>query len=71
MLPNHVEASKNMNSTIGKFAKWDVRIIEPKIIQHEFKPRGGTETESAERFECVLVSKDPAEYMLATAEGKP
>ena len=53
-----------MNSTIGKFAKWYVRIIDPKIIQYEFRSRG--ETVSAERFECVLVSKDPAQYMLAT-----
>ena len=52
-----------MNSTIGKFAKWYVRIIDPKIIQYEFRSRG--ETVSAERFECVLVSKDPAQYMLA------
>ena len=64
MLPKNVEILKNMNSTIGKFAKWYVRIIDPKIIQYEFKSRG--ETVSAERFECVLVSKDPAQYMLAT-----
>ena len=53
-----------MNSTFGKFAKWYVRIIDPKIIQYEFKARG--ETVSAQRFECVLVSKDPAQNMLAT-----
>ena len=64
MLPKNVETSKNMNSTIGKFAKWYVRIIDPKIIPYQFKSRG--ETVSAERFECVLVSKDPAQYMLAT-----
>ena len=45
MLPKNVEILKNMNSTIGKFAKWYVRIIDPKIIQYEFKPRGETETE--------------------------
>ena len=53
-----------MNSTIGKFAKWYVRIIDPKIIPHEFRSRG--EIVSAERYECVLVSKDPTQYMLAT-----
>ena len=31
---------------------------------NEFKSRG--ETVSAERFECVLVSKEPVQYMLAT-----
>ena len=45
MLPKHVETSKNVNPTIGKSVKWDVRIIDPKIIQYEFKPRGETETE--------------------------
>ena len=53
-----------MNSTIGKFARWYVRIIDPKIIEYEFKSKG--ETVSAKKFECVLVSKDPAQYMLAT-----
>ena len=52
-----------MNSTIGKFAKWYVRIIGPDIIQYEFKSIG--ETVSDQRFECVLVSKDPTQYMLA------
>ena len=53
-----------MNPTIGKYAKWYVRIIDPKIIQYEFKAKG--ETVSAQKFQCVLVSKDPAQYMLAT-----
>ena len=53
MLPKNVEILKNMNSTIGKFAKWYVRIIDPKIIHYEFKSKG--ETVYAERFECVLV----------------
>ena len=64
MLPKNVEILKNMNSTIGKFARWYVRIIDPKIIEYEFKSKG--ETVSAKKFECVLVSKDPAQYMLAT-----
>ena len=53
-----------MNSTIGKFARWCARIIDPKIIPFEFKSKG--EDVYAQRFECVLVSKDPAQYMLAT-----
>ena len=52
-----------MNSTIGKYTKWCVRIIDPKVIQYEFKSR--QETVMAERFECILVSKDPSQYMLA------
>ena len=53
-----------MNSTIGKFAKWYVRVLDPKIIEYEFWSKG--ETVYAQKFECVLVSKDPAQYMLAT-----
>ena len=47
-----------MNSTIGKFAKWYVRIIDGKIIYYEFKSKG--ETVHADEFECVLVWKDLA-----------
>ena len=57
-LPKNVEILKNMNSTIGKFAKWYVRVLDAKKIHYEFKSRG--ETVSAEKFECVLVSKDSA-----------
>ena len=52
-----------MNSTIGKYAKWYVRVIEGKVIQYEFKSR--QEAVMVERFECILVSKDPSQYMLA------
>ena len=62
--PKNLEVLKNMNATIGRYARWYVRIIDPKIIQYQFNSRG--ETVSAERFECVLVSKDPSQYMLAT-----
>ena len=62
-LPKNVEILKNMNSTNGKFATWHVRVLEPKIIEYEFKSR--QETVIAERFECILVSKDPSQYMLA------
>ena len=58
MLPNDVEILKNMNATIGKSAKWYVRIIEPNIIYYEFKSKG--ETVHADEFECVLVWKDLA-----------
>ena len=51
-----------MNATTSKFAKWYVRFIDPKVIDYSFKARG--ETVAAQKFECVLVSKDPAQYML-------
>ena len=50
-----------MNATTSKFAKWYVR-VEPKFIDYSFKTRG--ETVAAQKFECVLVSKDPTQYML-------
>ena len=53
-----------MNANIGKYAIWYVRVLDPKIIHCEFHCMG--ETIHAERFECVLVSKDPAQYMLAS-----
>ena len=51
-----------MNSSTGKFAKWYVRVIAPKIIDNPIKARG--ETIAAQKFECVLVSKDSSQYML-------
>ena len=62
MLPKNLETLKNMNSSTGKFAKWYVRVIGPKIIDYPIKARG--ETIAAQKFECVLVSKDSAQYML-------
>ena len=62
MLPKNLETLKNMNSTTGKFAKWYVRVIAPKIIEYPIKARG--ETIAAQKFECVLVSKDSTQYML-------
>ena len=62
-MPKNVETLKNMNANIGKSAIWYVRVLDPKIIHYELHCRG--ETIDAERFQCVLVSKDPAQYMLA------
>ena len=66
MLPPNVEILENMNSMYGPYCKWYVRIIDAKIIPYQFKSRDETEIVYAERFECVLVSRDPAQYMLAT-----
>ena len=62
MLPKNLETLKNRNSSTGKFAKWYVRVIAPKIIDYPIKARG--ETIAAQKFECVIVSKDSAQYML-------
>ena len=62
MLGKNVETLKNMNSTTSKYAKWFVRIIHPKLINYTFSARG--ETVNAQKFQCVLVSQDPAQYMI-------
>ena len=62
MLAKNVETLKNMNATTSKFAKWYVRVVDPNVIDCSFKARD--ETIAAQIFQCVLVSKDPAQYML-------
>ncbi len=62
MLAKNVETLKNMNSSTGKYAKWYVRIIDPKIIEYSFRAKG--EEIVAKKFQRVLVSKDPSQYML-------
>ena len=62
MLSKNVETLKNMNGSTSKYAKWYVRIIDPKIIDYTFQAKG--EQIKAQKFECVLVSADPAQYML-------
>ena len=62
MIPKNVETLKNMNSTTAKFAKWYVRIQEPTVFSYTFASRG--ETVPAQKSQCLLVSKDPAEYMI-------
>ena len=56
-MPKNLESLKNMNPHIGGFAVWYVRVVDGEIIQYEFKSRN--ETVYAEKFECLLVSKDP------------
>ena len=51
-----------MNSTTAKFAKRYVWVIDPKIIDYTFISQG--EQIKAQKFQCVLVSKDPGQYML-------
>ena len=62
MLSKNVETLKNMNSTTAKFAKWYVRVIDPKVIDYTFSAKG--EQIQAQKFQCVLVSKEPGQYML-------
>ncbi len=48
MIAKNVETLKNMNSNTAKFAKWYVRILEPKVISYTVASRG--ETVHAHKF---------------------
>ena len=67
MLPKNTETLKNMNSTTAKFAKWYVRVIDPKVIQYSFAARN--EKVGAEKFQCELVSNAPSQYMLGWCQS--
>ena len=62
-LPKY-ETLKNMNGTTAKHAQWCVRILDPKVIDYKFTSRN--EMITAQRFECLIVSKDPKQYMLGS-----
>ena len=51
-----------MHNTTAKFATWVIRVKGPKVVGYQFTSRG--ETVNAQKFECVVVSKEPKEYML-------
>ena len=61
-LAKNVETLKNMNGNTAPHAKWYVRILDPKTIEYTFTAK--QEVVHATKFECVLVSKDPGQYML-------
>ena len=56
------ETLKNMNQTTAKYASWVVRVLAPKLIPYEFTSRG--EVVKATKFQCILVSKDPTQFMI-------
>ena len=62
MLGKNVESLKNMSASTSKFAKWYVRIIDPKVNDYTFQARG--EKVNAKKFECVVVSRGPSQYMM-------
>ena len=62
MLSKNTEALKSMNSQTAKYAKWYVKILDPKVIDYPFFSKG--ENIHAQKFQCVLVSHVPEQYML-------
>jgi hypothetical protein len=59
-----VETLNKMNAGTAKHAQWIVRILDPKVTEYKFTARG--QEVAAAKFSCILVSKNPAQYMLAT-----
>ena len=59
-LPKNVEILKNMNSTNGKFATWNVRVLEPKIIEYEFSSKGGLKNYTGQNQKDVQEEEEPA-----------
>ena len=57
MLSKNTEALKSMNSQPAKYAKWYVKILDPKVIDYSLFSRG--ENIHAQKFQCVLVSHVP------------
>ena len=53
-----------MNGNTAKYAKWYARIIDPKVIRYTFVARD--KPVDAQKFECILVSKDARQYMLGS-----
>lgn len=62
MASKNTETLKNMNASTAKHAKWYVRILDPKIIAYQFRAK--EKVVDATKFQCILVSKDPSQYML-------
>ena len=62
MLSKNTETLKRMNTETAKFAKWYVKVLDPKIIDFSFSSKG--EDVKAKKSQCVLVSHAPEQYML-------
>ena len=58
------ETLKNMNSSTARHAYWIVRVISPKVVQYQFTSRN--EIVNASKFECLLVSKDPKQFIIGS-----
>ena len=59
-----VETLKNLNNQTAKHASWIVRVLAPRLIKYTFHARG--QTVHAEKFQCLLVSKNPTQFMIGS-----
>ena len=62
MRSKNAETLKSMNSQTARFAKWYVKILDPKVIDYSFAAKG--EKVQVQKFQCVLVSHAPEQHML-------
>ena len=62
MLPKNVETLESMNASTGKYAKWHVRVIDPK--GEGLQLRLARRESSGAKCECVLASQDPSQHMM-------
>ena len=65
MVSKHTKTLRNMNSTTAKYAKWHVRVIDPKVIDYSFTAR--REDMEAKKFQRALVSREPEQHMYGLA----
>lgn len=68
-MASQYEGVMGLNETNAKFAKWLFRVIAPRKQAYTFTSRDrkqGSKTVHAERFDCVLVSDDPTEYLMGS-----
>jgi hypothetical protein len=59
-----IEMLKNMNVQTGMHAAWMVRVLSPKPVNYTFMAR--QELVRATKFQRILVSKDPKQFMLGS-----
>ena len=52
-----------MNATTAKFTSWIVKVANPKILPIRYWNRHQNKLMEMKRFQCVLASADPKQYM--------
>ena len=57
------ESLDKMNSTNGQSMSWIVKVANPKIIRVQYWSKHAQEVKEVKRFQCVLTSADPKQYM--------
>ena len=61
----HSKSLLDLNPTSAKFLVWTVRVLHGRILHYEFKDRN-KKLVKATKFDCVLLSLNPQDYIMAT-----